>query len=57
MAMDMETIMLVERTISGATGESGAGDGASSLKLIFIVVFIAGIALLAQFISRRSRRK
>ncbi len=48
----------LERTISGASEEGKSGGfGDSTLNIVLIVAFAVGISLLAQFLSKRTRRK
>ncbi len=49
-------LLLVERTIS-ASGGSGAGGAFDSVNLLVVVALGVGISFLAQWISRRTRRK
>lgn len=48
--------LLVERTISGSGQDAGASGG-GSLNLVLIVAGAIGISFLAQWLSRRGRRK
>lgn len=48
--------LLVERTISGGGEDAGISTG-DSLNIIIVVIAAVGISFLAQWLSRRGRRK